>query len=185
MISFARATPSSLPAPVAISCCPTAPRNWKGRKGRIGIDQFPATTGSHYFLCGPDSFNDTLREALAERGVTAEAISSELFSTLSRASRPHPADPHPVVFRFGDSEKEVTVRPAETLLEAGLRAGVPMQFSCTMGGCGHCKVTVTGGDIATDEPNCLSDPERQAGQALACCAHPHGRAVVTVMEVAQ
>lgn len=160
-------------------------RAWKGHSGRIGIDLVPSVAGSHYFLCGPDSFNETLREALlTRRGVPEKAVSCELFRTLSRESRPHPTEPHPVVFRFGDSEKEVTVRPAETLLEAGLRAGVPMQFSCTMGGCGHCKVAVISGDIATDEPNCLTEPERNAGQALACCAHPHGRASVTLMEVA-
>ena len=139
---------------------------------------------AHYFLCGPDDFNDSLRRQLVALGVPSQAIVSELFTTLARESRPHPKDPHPVMFQVGGSQMEVTVRPGETLLEAGLRAGVALPFSCTMGGCGHCKVKVVNGDVATDAPNCLTEPERQAGYALACCAYPHRHATVTVEEKA-
>lgn len=160
---------------------------WCDRRGRINVDDLCETEATaelgRYFLCGPGSFNDSLHDQLIARGVPARTIATERFITLSRESRPHPNDPHPVLFRFNDSEREVTVRPAETLLEAGLRAGVPLQFSCTMGGCGHCKVKVLSGDVATDAPNCLSESERQAGYALACCAYPHNRAVVSLGEV--
>lgn len=157
------------------------------RRGRISGDALrDAASGAaaHYFLCGPDDFNDSLRRQLVALGVPSQAIVSELFTTLARESRPHPKDPHPVMFQVGGSQMEVTVRPGETLLEAGLRAGVALPFSCTMGGCGHCKVKVVNGDVATDAPNCLTEPERQAGYALACCAYPHRHATVTVEEKA-
>jgi ring-1,2-phenylacetyl-CoA epoxidase subunit PaaE len=162
-------------------------KGWEGRRGRIGGDALrdaAAGAAAHYFLCGPDDFNHSLRHQLVALGVPSQAIVSELFTTLARESRPHPKDPHPVLFRVGGSEKEVTVRPGETLLEAGLRAGVALPFSCTMGGCGHCKVKVLDGDVATDAPNCLTEPERQAGYALACCAYPHCQATVIVEEAA-
>lgn len=162
-------------------------KGWNGRCGRIGGDALrDAAPGAaaHYFLCGPDDFNESLRRQLVALGVPPPAIASELFTTLARESRPHPKDPHPVLFRVGGSEKEVTVRPGETLLEAGLRAGIALPFSCTMGGCGHCKVKVLDGEVATDAPNCLTEPERQAGYALACCAYPHRQATVTVEETA-
>lgn len=158
-------------------------KRWKGQQGRISAEALPQQPGTHYFLCGPDTFNSSLREALLNLGISSTAISTEQFTQSSDESRPHPADPHPVQFRLADgSEHEVTVRPGESLLEAGLRGGVPLQFSCTMGGCGHCKVTIETGDVATDEPNCLTESERQAGQTLACCAWPHSKAVVQVAE---
>lgn len=162
-------------------------KGWDGRCGRIGGEALrDAAPGAaaQYFLCGPDDFNDSLRHQLVALGVPSQSIVSELFTTLARESRPHPKDPHPVMFRVGASEKEVTVRPGETLLEAGLRAGVALPFSCTMGGCGHCKVRVLEGDVATDSPNCLTESERQAGYALACCAYPHRNATVSVEEKA-
>ena len=156
------------------------PKSWRGRVGRIDAaalrDAAPGSA-ARYYLCGPDGFNRSLRGALVACGVPEQAIASEQFTTLARESRPHPNDPHPVVFRVGGSEREVTVRPGETLLEAGLRAGVALPFSC-----GHCKIKVLDGDVATDAPNCLTEPERQAGYALACCAYPHRQATVTVEE---
>ena len=56
-------------------------------------------------------------------------------------------------------------------LQAGLEAGLDLPYSCTMGGCGACKVRRTDGSVVMSEPNCLSDAEREAGFLLACCAY--------------
>jgi ring-1,2-phenylacetyl-CoA epoxidase subunit PaaE len=57
-----------------------------------------------------------------------------------------------------------------TLLDAGLGGGVDMPFSCAVGGCGACRVKVVAGEVALDEPNCLTDRERRDGYTLACSA---------------
>ncbi|HEY7758945.1 MAG TPA: FAD-binding oxidoreductase [Burkholderiales bacterium] len=69
---------------------------------------------------------------------------------------------------------EILVRPDETILEAGLRAGIPMPFECRNGGCGLCKGTVLYGKVehAPHQKSALSDAERAAGKALFCCATP-------------
>jgi ferredoxin len=54
------------------------------------------------------------------------------------------------------------------VLDAGLAAGVPLRFSCTMGGCGACKVKLRQGEVAMEEPNCLDPGEREQGYVLAC-----------------
>ncbi|NVB36286.1 2Fe-2S iron-sulfur cluster binding domain-containing protein [Pseudenhygromyxa sp. WMMC2535] len=69
-------------------------------------------------------------------------------------------------------EVEVIVAPGERLLDAGLDAGLPLSFSCTMGGCGACMVELEAGEVALDEPNCLDREERAAGKILACVAQP-------------
>ena len=72
---------------------------------------------------------------------------------------------------------EGTAQPGETLLEAGLAVGAPMTFSCTLGGCGRCRVKLVSGEVETPEPNCLLPQEREANYALSCIARPLGTVV--------
>jgi len=44
-------------------------------------------------------------------------------------------------------ERIVTARRGETILEAGLREGLPMPFDCRNGGCGKCKGRVLAGEV--------------------------------------
>ena len=66
----------------------------------------------------------------------------------------------------------VSARAGETLLEAGLRAGLPLPYDCRAGGCGQCLCTVLNGriDPGPYQPAALSDAMRARGQALMCCA---------------
>jgi len=66
----------------------------------------------------------------------------------------------------------VSARAGETLLEAGLRAGLPLPYDCRAGGCGLCVCTVLNGriDPGPYQPAALTDPMRARGQALMCCA---------------
>ena len=65
-------------------------------------------------------------------------------------------------------------RRGETLLEAGLRAELPLQYDCRNGGCGLCVCTVLNGrfDHGPFQQAVLSDAMRARGQALMCCAVP-------------
>jgi CDP-4-dehydro-6-deoxyglucose reductase len=65
-----------------------------------------------------------------------------------------------------------TARPGETLLDAGLRAAIPLPFECRSGGCGVCKATLIGGEVEMSgyQKRALSDQERAAGRILTCCA---------------
>ncbi len=64
------------------------------------------------------------------------------------------------------------VRRGETLLDAGLRAGILLPYECRSGGCGLCKATMIGGDVEMSgyQPSALSEDERRAGRVLLCCA---------------
>lgn len=83
--------------------------------------------------------------------------------------------------RGGRSEKHLTLHPGavavnaregETLLEAGLRAGLPLPYDCRAGGCGLCVCTVLHGkvDQGPYQPAALTDAMRASGKALMCCA---------------
>jgi len=66
----------------------------------------------------------------------------------------------------------IAARPGETLLEAGLRAGLPLPYDCRAGGCGLCACTVLQGrvDQGPFQETALTPAMRARGQALMCCA---------------
>ena len=78
------------------------------------------------------------------------------------------------------SGAEVSVRPAghrfrvdadETLLDAGLRAGLRLDYGCSDGSCGLCKARVAGGTtsrLRDERDRTLSDVEREQGYVLLC-----------------
>ena len=68
--------------------------------------------------------------------------------------------------------RDISARRDETLLEAGLRAGIAIPFECRNGGCGVCKGTILNGriDYGACQRSALSDDERAASKALLCCA---------------
>jgi CDP-4-dehydro-6-deoxyglucose reductase, E3 len=85
---------------------------------------------------------------------------------------------------------QVTVRPSghqfsveghDTLLQAGLRAGLKLSYGCGNGTCGMCKVRVISGEVARTQP-CdypLSEAERAQGYTLAC-AHTAASSELTL-----
>lgn len=81
---------------------------------------------------------------------------------------------------LGGRAHVVTVQPDETILEAALAAGLPMPFSCTLGGCGACKVALRAGAVDMEEPNCLTPAERAAGHVLTCVGRPLGPVTIEV-----
>ena len=62
----------------------------------------------------------------------------------------------------------------ETLLEAALRAGVALKYSCNSGVCGDCAGRVISGqarDVQHHDFH-LTDEQKDAGYVLMCCAAP-------------
>src|SRR5262245_4517663 len=74
--------------------------------------------------------------------------------------------------------REFVVRPGETILEAGLRAGLALAFSCREGICGTCRLKKLSGEVAMQDNGGLFDDEIEAGDILACCSKPLTAVVV-------
>ncbi len=70
------------------------------------------------------------------------------------------------------SGHEFTVEGRDTLLQAGLRAGLKFNYGCGNGTCGMCKVRVVAGEVAKIQPYDypLSEAEKRQGYTL-LCAH--------------
>ena len=141
---------------------------------------------------------ERMRELQAERRAAGSGddpalrdLQARLDDGLARALATEAVD---VLDAMDDALKvmsaQVTLRPSGhqfvveghlTLLEAGLRAGVKLNYGCGNGTCGMCKVRVTSGQVArtmpTDYP--LSDSEKAQGYVLSC-AHTAASAELTL-----
>lgn len=170
------------------------PADWSGAVGPatpevLGplLDALPIASEdeTRFMLCGPRPMMDGASELLRARGVAAERISRESFLAGQRSAKPLPRTPQALTLSFeGPRARDagVLVQPGQTILDAGLADGLPMPYSCTMGGCGACKVVLERGEVDMPEPNCLSEAERARGQILACIARPHSACRVRVPE---
>jgi len=133
-------------------------------------DALAGTTPDACFVCGPEPMMIAARAALIARGLDPARIHEERFASLRTTTTEHAAQP--LTLRSASATRTITVAAGATLLDAGLDAGLPMPYSCAMGGCGACAVTLVDGAVDHDEPNCLTPAERARGRVLACVARP-------------
>ncbi len=133
---------------------------------RIGLESI-----DRCYVCGPEPMMDGVRDSLVARGMPVGNITFERFLAPRAPSFDARADePHTVTLRHKGRSLDLVAMPGQTLLEAALAAGEALPFSCTMGGCGACKVKRLAGSVAMAEPNCLTETERREGAVLACVA---------------
>jgi ring-1,2-phenylacetyl-CoA epoxidase subunit PaaE len=167
-----------------------APEDWSGGRGLLTRDVLEGRLDAlgieddglqRYFVCGPTPMMEAAHAALQARGVTANRIAEERFTRPEeREGARGSNETELVMISKGGHDHGIQVEPGQTILEAALAAGVDMPFSCAMGGCGACRVRLTGGDVRMEEPNCLSRAEREQGYVLTCVGRPHTQSSILV-----
>lgn len=85
--------------------------------------------------------------------------------------------------RIEPGGREFEAGPHETLLDAALRAGLPVSYRCAGGVCGQCRARIISGRIAdTRFHDYVFDARARAeGQVLLCCVMPAGDMVIETM----
>ncbi len=156
------------------------PAGWTGVAGRLDgarvLDILGTTDADLFYVCGPEPMMASVTAALSGAGVPSECIRTERFAYATLETGALPVQAHDVLFAASGSR--VRVQPGHTILEAALAAGVPLPSSCTMGGCGACKLHMREGSVVMRQPNCLSAREREEGYVLTCCAYPSRDVVI-------
>ncbi len=78
--------------------------------------------------------------------------------------------------------EEFECADSETILHAGLRAGLGMPYECNVGSCGTCKIGLDQGSVAPSRISApgLSERDRARGRVLACQSRPLSDCVVRV-----
>ena len=144
---------------------------------RIGVSR-----NSDFYLCGPSSFLQNMRDGMRNWGVLAENVHTEIFGSLEAITpgmaqvvhTPHlpqgpPGSGPPV--SFARSGVTVAWDPKfGSLLELAEACDVPVRWSCRTGVCHTCMTGLIGGSIVYN-PEPLERPA--PGNVLVCCSQPN------------
>ena len=134
---------------------------------------------AYFLICGPVSYRVMIQDTLSRLGIEKNRIHFESFGDVARvgqsvkslnkiAKKPLPKDARAASIRFATQTgtKVVESFKGESLLDAGLRAGVPIMHSCKSGICGLCKLTCNGGSLVDE------DGTNASGEFLSCRMFP-------------
>ncbi|SDG25264.1 MULTISPECIES: 1,2-phenylacetyl-CoA epoxidase subunit PaaE [unclassified Duganella] len=147
------------------------------------------------FICGPEDMMLGVSEALQEAGMPKASIKAELFAasipkhahqprTSAAASATH-QHTEVTVIMDGNAASFSMEQDKESLLDAGLRAGLDMRYSCKGGVCSTCRCKVIEGKVDMDVNYALEDYEIARGYVLSCQSFPTTAKVVIDFDQAE
>ena len=135
----------------------------------------------HAFVCGPAPMMDAAETVLNEWGMPGPAIHIERFGSFAPSTAP-------VALADDAQSAELTViidgkhrrtrlgMPTadthDTVLDAGLRAGMVLPYSCKAGNCSTCRARVLEGEVKMLKNFSLTPDECAAGFVLTCQCVP-------------
>jgi ferredoxin-NADP reductase/MOSC domain-containing protein YiiM len=146
------------------------------------LERIGASRGSDFYLCGPSSFLQNMRDGLRNWGVLAGNVRTEIFGSLEAITpgmaqvdhTPHlpqgpPGSGPPV--SFARSGITAAWDPKfGSLLELAEACDVSVRWSCRAGVCHTCMTGLIGGSIIYN-PEPLERPA--PGNVLVCCSQPN------------
>jgi ferredoxin-NADP reductase/MOSC domain-containing protein YiiM len=158
--------------------------------GHIGVallEKIGVPRDSDFYLCGPTSFLQNMREGLRSWGVLAAKVHEEIFGALDSITpgmaavrhAPHPPQgapgPGPAV-SFARSGITAAWDPKyQSLLELAEACDIPVRWSCRTGVCHTCMTGLIGGSVAY-RPEPLESPA--PGNVLVCCSQPNADLII-------
>jgi len=149
---------------------------------RIGV-----SSKSDFYLCGPSSFLQSMRDGLRDWGVLAENVHTEVFGALEAITpgmarvdhTPHlPQGPPGSGPSVSFSRSGITAAwdaKYKSFLELAEACDIPVRWSCRTGVCHTCITGLISGSISYN-PEPLERPA--PGNALVCCSQPDANVIL-------
>lgn len=128
------------------------------------------------FICVPEPLTRVVSSSLQAHGLPEERIKVESFATETGRNptvvAPHERAANATCTAFvvldGREHSFVMERRTETILDAGLRHGIDLPYSCKGGICATCAVVLVDGEVEMDIDDALEDEEIARGLILMC-----------------
>jgi ring-1,2-phenylacetyl-CoA epoxidase subunit PaaE len=150
---------------------------------------------AQYYTCGPSPMMDVVVEGLKTIGVRDENIHTEYFTAVIKKETVEDGSASSEALNYSEEvierkvtvevfgqQKEITVKPEQTILIAAQDAGLDPPYSCCVGVCTTCRAKLRSGKASMEEREGLSDSEIDEGYILTCQAHPLSDDVDLVFE---
>jgi ring-1,2-phenylacetyl-CoA epoxidase subunit PaaE len=137
-----------------------------------------------FYLCGPEEMINVVTTVLKENNVSDKNIKFELFSTTSKndndsQDNSKSENGHSAVTVIVDGDTNTfEMSQKQTILEAALKNGLDVPYSCQGGICSSCLARVTTGSATMRKNAILTDSEISEGLVLTCQAHPTSSTIV-------
>jgi ring-1,2-phenylacetyl-CoA epoxidase subunit PaaE len=143
-----------------------------------------------FFLCGPEAMISEVSRGLRGEDIAEENIHFELFGASAESAKQAIERHHTRAKEYAGMVSEVSLlsggrkynfeltSDGENILDAGLRNGVDLPFSCKGGVCATCKARLIEGEVDMDLNQSLRPEEIDKGYILTCQSHPTSKRVV-------
>jgi ring-1,2-phenylacetyl-CoA epoxidase subunit PaaE len=136
------------------------------------------------FVCGPQPMIEGLEKALADLGMHRDRVHVERF-TPGIGGRPRPVVvaatqvPKSVATVISEGARyDIPVADGEAIIDAAIRAGRSLPYSCKGGMCCTCRARLLEGRVEMTVNYSLEPWETDAGYILTCQSHPVTERVV-------
>ncbi|PZP50932.1 MAG: hypothetical protein DI598_04495, partial [Pseudopedobacter saltans] len=147
-------------------------------KGRIAHESIINACEDHvsfkeaiHFICGPQGIMDAVHQMLLKFGVNNDDIHVEAFKIQLDEKLLEGVHDQKVTFDQNGKETVVNVPKGKNILDAGLDAGLDIDYACQQGSCLLCKARLLNGNLkkigSVDEGY-----ELQEDECVLCCSYP-------------
>lgn len=133
----------------------------------------PVAQDCAYFVCGPGTMNETVRQTLLSLAVPEEDIHIEYFKAPEKkVGVPAGLVNAQATIKLQGQTSAIPVSKGQTVLQAALEANLDAPYSCEAGICATCRARLISGQVHMPSAPALEKKEIQQGYILTCQAHP-------------